>query len=164
MVCESLVTLNRAIYGNAKNLPRKLRMISIPPKTKKMRTVIMKKVKLSHPSRRRAKLLRRRLEPKERKMALRRATLAIKITSIVLLILLRCSLLLTMSSIALTYGSALTQCPTTKMSKVAPNSTSASLECRRRARWKHDVHSDSGPLMRVIRQGCSATATSPSTL
>ena len=58
-------------------------MILIPPKTKKTRTVIMKKVKLSHPSRLRAKLLHRRLVLRERKMALQRATLVIKITSIV---------------------------------------------------------------------------------
>ena len=58
-------------------------MILIPPKTKKTRTVKMKKVKLSHPSRLRVKRLQRRLVPRERKTALQRATLVIKITSIV---------------------------------------------------------------------------------
>ena len=54
-------------------------MISTPPKTKKMRTVKMKKVKLSHPNR--AKQLQMVL--RVRKTARRRATLVIKITSIV---------------------------------------------------------------------------------
>ena len=57
-------------------------MISIPPKMKKTRTVKMKKVKLSHPSRHRAKQLLQ-LVLRVRKMPLRRATLVIKITSIV---------------------------------------------------------------------------------